>query len=100
MVALSKKYPRWHRRRHRKHSGSSASKNAVKQVKPVKRKKTRPKRKKRRRRTLMRRIDDALLAKTSAPPGFKRMYMQPYRPPPPDPVPAIVLAHAPGAVWF
>lgn len=28
----------------------------------------------------MQRIDDALLGLTSAPRGFKRMYMQPYRP--------------------
>ena len=78
MVSLANKYPRWHRRRRAK--PRVKPKSRVKRKTPGRRTKSRPKRK-----SLMRRIDDALLAKTSAPVGFRRMYMQPYRPPAPPP---------------
>ena len=72
-VKLRKKYPRWHRRkkrpRVRKRVGSSASRRAGNQKK---------------RKSFLKRLDDAIMTKLGydAPPGFRRLYMQPYRPPP------------------
>ena len=56
---LRKKYPRWHRRKKR----------------PRVRKK---------KRSFLKRVDDAIMTMLGydAPPGFRRLYMQPYRPPP------------------
>lgn len=59
-VKLRKKYPRWHRR------------------------KKRPRVRKKKRKSFLKRVDDAIMTILGydAPPGFRRLYMQPYRPPP------------------
>ena len=72
-VKLRKKYPRWHRRKKRprvrkkkrKRVGSSASRRAGNQ-------------------SFLKRVDDGIMTMLGydAPPGFRRLYMQPYRPPP------------------
>lgn len=58
---LRKKYPRWHRRKKRP-----------------------PRVRKKKRKSFLKRLDDAIMTKLGydAPPGFRRLYMQPYRPPP------------------
>ena len=39
---------------------------------------------KKKRKSFLKRLDDAIMTKLGydAPPGFRRLYMQPYRPPP------------------